>query len=310
MKISIIMPTYNKLSRLSLSLKSLCEQTMSKEDFQVVLVDDGSSMDVHSLYEAYASQMNIKLIRIEHLGRSVARNTAIEHADGELIVFTDDDAICDYDFLKKHWEHHLKYKDSVLLGKRKKVFWVEESIKKLESDEGSCMKSVGNSRVREDTYEVVTRKIFHGTSKCLYDIVWICSITANMSVPKSYLMEIGKFETIYQCWGLEDIDLGYRLKQYGLDFYYDANILNYHMEHSRNRKQMLDDIVRNMRLFYSKYKDPFILDYWKFFKGDIGIMELVLRTEREESLHMSIKEMIPDEKLNYFNTDFLNITID
>lgn len=310
MKISVIMPTYNKVDRLSLSLKSMSEQTIAKDDFEVVLVDDGSIVNIQEVYQRYTSDINIKYIRLEHLGRAIARNVAIDNANGELIVFTDDDAICEPDFLQFHWKHYKNYGTSVLLGKRKKVYWGERTIQNLVAQRSTnCIQFIHDSKIREDTYEAVTRRIFCGQEKCLCDIVWICSITANMSLTKESLLDVGKFEIIYQGWGLEDIDLGYRLKQKGIDFYYNPNVLNYHMEHSRDRKQMLEDIKRNMKTFYYRYKDPDILLYWDFFKGDIGIQDLVLHTQNDERVINYFKRQISNEKLKYFVKDFKGIVI-
>lgn len=310
MKVSIIIPTYNKVDYLILSLKSICEQTMNKEDYEVVLVDDGSSMDVYKVYQTYLSYINIKYIRIEHLGRAIARNIAIDHAEGELILFTDDDALCMPEFIQKHWEHYQKFGESILLGKRKKVFWGKDTIKRLQvKSDIDCMQFLDNSTIKEDTYETTTRSIFCGRKNCLFDIVWICCITANMSIPKNCLLEIGKFETIYQGWGIEDIDLGYRLKKKGVDFYYDSNILNYHMEHPRDKQQMIADIIRNMQVFYDQYGDFSIIEYWRFFKGDIGIQELVLNTQKEREYILYSKQNIENKKLKYFSKEFSNTTV-
>ncbi len=91
--LSVIIPTYNRAQALPLALDSLVRQTLSQSEFEVLVVDDGSSDATRDVVERYQNLLPITYHHIEHRGVSVARNVGIERSRGEVIVFFDDDAV-------------------------------------------------------------------------------------------------------------------------------------------------------------------------------------------------------------------------
>ncbi|MDE7081548.1 MAG: glycosyltransferase [Muribaculaceae bacterium] len=88
--ISIVIPCYNVERNIDATIKSVLEQTSS--DWEVLAVDDGSSDGTYRKLLEYAeSDARIKVIHQENQGVAVARNTGIEHSDGEVIYFLDGD---------------------------------------------------------------------------------------------------------------------------------------------------------------------------------------------------------------------------
>ncbi len=92
--VSVIIPVYNGMSTLPGCLDSLEEQDYLRE-FEVIVVDDGSSDGSGD----YAESRGEKVIRQSNKGPGIARNTGAEAAQGEYLVFTDDDCIWDQNFL-------------------------------------------------------------------------------------------------------------------------------------------------------------------------------------------------------------------
>ncbi len=91
--ISVIIPIYNIEKYLQCCVDSVLGQTYS--DYEIILVDDGSTDDSGRLSDAYASyDSRIRVIHRENGGLSAARNTGIENAKGEYLFFLDgDDAL-------------------------------------------------------------------------------------------------------------------------------------------------------------------------------------------------------------------------
>ncbi|MBQ6702113.1 MAG: glycosyltransferase family 2 protein [Clostridia bacterium] len=91
--ISIIIPVYNRELYLDECLNSVFNQTY--QNFEIILIDDGSTDNSLQLCRGYAEKdSRIKLLCVEHGGVSNARNKGIEAAEGEFIFFLDsDDAI-------------------------------------------------------------------------------------------------------------------------------------------------------------------------------------------------------------------------
>lgn len=85
--VSIIIPTYNRAGMLTEAIDSVLGQDFT--DFELIVVDDGSTDDTPQILKAYGSK--IRVIRQRHQGVSAARNQGITAATGRFIAFLDSD---------------------------------------------------------------------------------------------------------------------------------------------------------------------------------------------------------------------------
>lgn len=85
---SVIIVTYNRQRFLSIAVESVLEQTFT--DFELLIIDDGSTDQTKSLIERY-SDKRLRYIRKEHAGVSSARNLGLCEAKGKYIAFLDSD---------------------------------------------------------------------------------------------------------------------------------------------------------------------------------------------------------------------------
>jgi glycosyltransferase involved in cell wall biosynthesis len=97
-KASIIIPTYNRKDNLVRILESLKDQTASPGDFEVIVVDDGSTDD-SSAVAGLAFPFSLRYLRQANLGSAAARNAGAELASGDLLIFLDDDMIVEKGFI-------------------------------------------------------------------------------------------------------------------------------------------------------------------------------------------------------------------
>lgn len=96
MKVSIIMPAYNTASYLERALTSL--QQSLQDDYEVWMIDDGSTDDTFQILKKFADQKpNIHALTQENSGPAHARNIGLMHANGEYIYFMDSDDYIDPD---------------------------------------------------------------------------------------------------------------------------------------------------------------------------------------------------------------------
>jgi glycosyltransferase involved in cell wall biosynthesis len=99
MIISIIIPTYNEKDVLEDCIELLGEQIYG--DFEIIVVDDGSTDNTESVVKNLKSQIsNLKFLTQKHQGAGAARNLGAKHARGEILVFVDADMTFDVNFLK------------------------------------------------------------------------------------------------------------------------------------------------------------------------------------------------------------------
>ena len=110
--ISIIIPIYNTEMYLTRCIESVETQTF--KEWELILIDDGSTDDSLQLCEKFAQKDNrIRVIHTENLGVSMARNLGINEANGKCITFIDADDWVDTAFLEILW-NNLQPADDVI----------------------------------------------------------------------------------------------------------------------------------------------------------------------------------------------------
>jgi len=89
--VSVIVPTYNRAHSLPRTVESVLSQTL--EDLELIIVDDASDDDTASVVASYDDDRIRFFEHDENQGASAARNTGIEHAEGEYMAFLDSDDV-------------------------------------------------------------------------------------------------------------------------------------------------------------------------------------------------------------------------
>jgi len=89
-RISVIVPAYNATATLGDCLRALVRQTVPGSDYEIIVVDDGSTDGTAGVAASFAGQA-VRVIRQAHRGPSAARNHGIRAARGRLLFFTDAD---------------------------------------------------------------------------------------------------------------------------------------------------------------------------------------------------------------------------
>lgn len=113
---SIIIPTYSRPQQIRDCLQSLTFLNYCRDDFEVIVVDDGSPMDIQPIVTSFVDKLNVQLIKQSNSGPAKARNTGAEAAVGRFLVFTDDDCQPHSDWLKAFYFGFQTAPDSMLGG--------------------------------------------------------------------------------------------------------------------------------------------------------------------------------------------------
>lgn len=232
-KISVVIPTYNRVDKLREVLPTLLNQTMHPDDYEILLCDAGST-DGTAEYVQSLNAPNLRLLVGPNTGRSGARNRGIDNAQGEIVLFTDADILADPNLLAIHARYHEQYPGQAVVGN-------EVQVKSLEEYKLFSQNPAAHSRHKP------TRKL----------LPWHYFLTGNASVPRDILIQVGKFDLAFQGYGHEDLELGYRLLKAGYKIYYAPQAINYHwhpvgFEEQKGRMRLAGhSTVR----FYRKYHD-------------------------------------------------------
>jgi len=99
MKFSLVVPVYNRPEEIDELLKSLSVQDFN-ENYQIVIVEDGSNQDCRSVIEKYQS-LNITYFYKSNSGPGDSRNFGMQKADGDYFIILDSDCVLPKDYLSQ-----------------------------------------------------------------------------------------------------------------------------------------------------------------------------------------------------------------
>ena len=198
MRLSVVVPTYNRSEVLRVCLASLARQTLPSDQFEVLVVDDGSTDDTESVVRSFQGALLVRYLRQPHnRGRAAARNRGIREATGDVVVFVDSDVFPVPGFLAAHRSVHLASPRAVGRGPLLLTNHLDDPFGKP--------------------------PLLPDPSPAFLD-------TANASVRREHLLAAGGFDEEFRHYGWEDADLGLRLRRMGLRRVYDRRALAYHYQ--------------------------------------------------------------------------------
>ncbi len=192
--VSIVVPAYNIKERLTRLVGSLEKQVQDPGSFETIIVDDGSSDGTKEYLQAYRGPLDLKYVLHQtNRGRSAARNSGINVATRNLILFLDGDVIASPDLVTRHVSFHTDGNRTLVGGVRySKEFGANGFTRYLE-----------------------TRGVMRGQSTG--KILPRYFLSGHSSVPLIAVQKVGGFDETIE-YG-EDIDFGIRLAQAGLEIY-------------------------------------------------------------------------------------------
>jgi GT2 family glycosyltransferase len=200
---SIIIPTYNRPKEIASCLESLTSLNYPREKFEVMVVDDGSTLRIDDVIDRFADQLNISLIHKLNNGPASARNKGAEMANGKFLAFTDDDCKPDSDWLVELQDCLSKNSDCLVGGKTLNL--LTHNLYSTAS-QMICELSYNHYNVNHDRAN------------------FFCS--NNMALPRDKFFEIGSFDERFKT--AEDRDLCKRWKNYGFNMIYCPKAIIYH----------------------------------------------------------------------------------
>lgn len=272
LKASLILPTYNQSERLFIVLETLKKQNYSMDEFEVIVVDDGSNDSTYNMMQQYEAQYKLQYIRNDqNKGRSYARNVGAKNANSSLLIFMDSDRFPGKNFILEHEAYHKS--KNVVIGMPIELFMknIENSVDQIINDYDLNFDKIVH-RCRYFNFAQVIRKIYREDETTDCKLAWMSLFSCNFSIDKEAFESIGGFDETFLEWGFENMEFGYRLVKGGYQFILSPYAYNIHLYHSSSRKAA--DNNSSLNHFYSKYNDSSIMDMYEFLKGNMSLQEL------------------------------------
>jgi glycosyltransferase involved in cell wall biosynthesis len=287
-KISIIIPTYNRASFIEKTIQSVLDQTY--QNFELIVVDDGSTDDTEEIIQKIDDK-KLKYFKIPNSERGAARNFGKKQSFGDYITFLDSDDILLPNHFSNAIESIIKYQQPPFLHLGYEILDMDNSvlfkIDKLENDEIDFLIR-GNS------------------------------LSCNGCFLRKDVADNYSFNEDRNIAGSEDWELWFRvLSNYGIK---TDNRISSRMYNHKNRSVSLSLgqeqklVLRKELALKNAFKDPKVKQhYLKYFSeidafGDSYIaLHLALTGNRKRSIHYLLK-FIKNYPLGIFSKRFLVIT--
>jgi glycosyltransferase involved in cell wall biosynthesis len=202
--LSAVVCTHDRAALLRRMLESLCHQRLALDEFEVVLVDDGSTDATDEVARSFSSRLPLRYVYQRNAGLAAARNLGLFVARGEILLFLDDDDLADPRLLEAHAGAHRRRPEPEVA-----VLGYTQLAPELASD--PLMHFVTQVGCLMFTYPVIE------PGKILdFTYFW----GGRSSCKRSMLLDHGIFNPVFR-FGCEDVELAYRLSRHGFAVVYE-----------------------------------------------------------------------------------------
>ncbi len=261
LKCSVIIPTYNRVPLLRRTLDSLARQALPSEQFEVLVVDDGSSDSTAAMVADYRERLNLRYFFQEDEGWRVAkaRNVGVANARADICVFIDSGVLLHSGCLRAHVVSHESAGPVAVCGY---VYGFNENNEDAElisraidfDDLDGSIKRMADQRrwldIREEFYVKYTDEI--GDLPAPWIVFWTCNVSAGTAQIRS----AGSFDEKFKSWGGEDLDLAYRLHRNGVRITVNRQASSVHCPHPKKFDNNVSGAADNYRYIAEKYNTP------------------------------------------------------
>jgi GT2 family glycosyltransferase/glycosyltransferase involved in cell wall biosynthesis len=208
LRVSVVVPTHNRKEKLLACLDALARQSVLPHEFEVVVVDDGSTDGTKEALEARRFPFTLRYYWQEGAGPGAARNLGIERAAGEIVLFIGDDILADERLIEEHLLAHAANPDpgAAILGH---IDWPKHMTPNavMEYVCGDAMLQFAYSYI--PNAPILDHRFFY---------------TSNVSLKRQFLVDAAdagiRFDPCFRRAAFEDSEFAFRLIPRGLRLLY------------------------------------------------------------------------------------------
>lgn len=247
MLLSVIIPTYNRQLYLQEALAALAQQTLAPADFEVIVVDDGSTDGTREVVETAVFPTALHHLWQENQGDATARNTGAAQSQGEIILFLDDDILVQPDFLAQIAKAHKGRTRHIIVGQ-------DELWLKTDNPLATARKEANKLGESKQT---------------LMPIPFANVCSNNMSLRRKDYFAVGQMEPLNfagsDIWC--DVEFNYRAYQQGFTFARCTKAHCYHRDYVEasleSKKRRMEEVAYRAGALFEKH--PHLLHHLPMF---------------------------------------------
>jgi glycosyltransferase involved in cell wall biosynthesis len=273
--ISIVIPTFNNCLFLSNVIQHLFKQSISHENYEVIIVDDGSTdysqETIRSLIQTSLQNINIKYIYWSKTNPArgdqnffragLARNIGVEHSEGSKLVFLDSDMLVDEEFVKTCL-YELETNDVIQFSRL--------HIKQVDSKKNPRFHQINPKQQTYIEEEGYWNQLFTTDDWNRMIHHWKYTCTYALGISRQDFYECGRFKRHFVSYGFEDTDIGFLMakknKKFKLIQQHLLHLTNYSTMQYQNSKFLRDELLRKTsKLLFLDHLDPEIYQVFSFY---------------------------------------------
>lgn len=241
---TVIIPTYNRSEMLAQNLRSLRASNMPSDEFEIIVVDDGSSDDTFEVVRRFEADCQIRYVYQEDQGYRTgrARNMGVELSEGKICIFLDCGIVVSRNFVRAHVEAHTR-SNSVVLGYLYGFTNTGTNAEDLAAElEGRLDLDNVDAAIEHlhalGRFADMRERIYVGCSNRMTDLPapWAIGWGGNISVSREMLGDTFRFDEHYKTWGAEDIDFSLALYEAGGEFGICRAASGIHLPHPKSHE--------------------------------------------------------------------------
>lgn len=238
MKLSIILASYNRAESLVSFLRQIEGQVVPATlDWEVVIVDNNSTDATRALVAPFVSHnpQRFRYLFESRQGKSIALNSGMREATGEILIFTDDDCIPSSDWLASIAREFALQPSPSVVGGRVELY---------------------DKRDKPVSVRTCTERTVVSSPNQLFSLLIGC----NMAIHRRVFLAVNEFDPFlgpgHKTQAFEDLDFLYRVYKRGFEIEYAPEVLVYH-NHGRTTDAEIERLNRNYLVgrgaFYCKH---------------------------------------------------------
>ncbi len=244
MKISVVIPTFNRPDALSQVLDHILLNDCAQfEDIEVIVVDDGSSLPVEQVVKSkiVTKPFRIKYLQQANSGPGIARNRGFQDASNEIVLFIDDDILAAPDLISVHYRSHQEMPGSVIFGR---------SPLHSEAVESPAKKYFDSLQFETESKKGLIKQ---------QDLA-----SGNISFERSMFPDGAVYHRQMETPGAEEFELAARLQNQGVSVYQNNDAWGWHLQSAEISQKCKQEYKYGLSLAEAFVKMPSLMENERF----------------------------------------------